>query len=76
VGLVGRLPGNPVKRRRGEAVRAVILATVRPDEPMPLAEVLQVLGVSQPTLLRHLATLQERGRIKRYTTAQQVVRVW
>jgi predicted ArsR family transcriptional regulator len=57
-------------------VRAVILATVRPDEPMPLAEVLQVLGVSQPTLLRHLATLQERGRIKRYTTAQQVVRVW
>jgi DNA-binding Lrp family transcriptional regulator len=43
---------------------------------MPLAEVLQVLGVSQPTLLRHLATLQERGRIKRYTTAQQVVRVW
>ena len=71
-----RQVGNPVKRRRGEAVRAVILATIRPDAPVPLGEVLDVLGVSRPTLLRHLATLQEAKRLKGYTTAQQMVRVW
>lgn len=74
--LTPRPAGNPVKRRRGEAVRALIMVTVRPNEPQPLGDVLSTLGVSRPTLLRHLATLQEAGRIRRYTTSQAVVRVW
>jgi predicted ArsR family transcriptional regulator len=68
--------GNPVKRRRGEAVRAVLMAVLKPGEPQPVDHVTAVCGVSRVVLLQHLARLQEQGKIKRYTTASMMVRVW
>jgi predicted ArsR family transcriptional regulator len=68
--------GNPVKRRRGEAVRAVLMAVLKPNEPQPVEHVTQVCGVSRVVLLQHLATLQAQGKIRRYTTASMMVRVW
>lgn len=68
--------GNPDKRRRGEVVRAVIMATVKPDRPVPVETMTQTVGLSRVSLLRHLATLQETNRIVGYTTARGMVRVW
>ena len=69
-------PGNPIDRRRGETVRAVLAVTLKPDEPVPLEVVMQTVGLSQPSLLRHLALMQEAGKIRHYTTARRMVRVW
>ncbi len=69
-------PGNPIDRRRGETVRAVLAVTLKPDEPVPLEVVMQTVGLSQPSLLRHLALMQEEGKIRNYTTARRMVRVW
>jgi predicted ArsR family transcriptional regulator len=71
-----RQPGNPLKRSRGEAVRAVILATCRPNTPIALDTAMAVLNLSHSGILRHLAQLQAAKRIKGYTTANGVVRVW
>jgi len=68
--------GNPTDRRRGEAVRAVLLATVKPDAPLALDAVCQTLKLSRSSVLRHLARLQEARRVRGYTTANGVVRVW
>lgn len=68
--------GNPAKRQRGETVRAVLLATVKPDMPVPLDTLCDVLRVQRTAVLNHLATLQEAGRIRKYTTANGLVRVW
>jgi len=74
VATMGR--GNPVKRRRGEAVRAVLAATLKPNVPVPLETVMQIVQLSRTGVLRHLATMQLAGRIRGYTTASGVVRVW
>lgn len=76
IGLPGRQMGNPQKIKRGETVRAVLAATLRPNEPMPLEMACQIVQVSRTTLLAHLATMQTLGRIRGYTTARGVVRVW
>ena len=68
--------GNPIDRRRGETVRAVLAVVLKPDEPVPLEVVMQTVGLSQPSLLRHLALMQEAGKIRNYTTARRRVRVW
>lgn len=68
--------GNPINRRRGEAVRAVLMAVLKPGEPLPVEHVTSVCDVSRVVLLQHLATLQAQGRIKGYTTASMMVRVW
>ena len=68
--------GNPNARRRGEAVRAVLLAVLKPDEPQPVDHVTNVCGVSRVVLLQQLARMQEMGRIRGYTTAKMMVRVW
>ena len=68
--------GNPDKRRRGEAVRAVLLALVKPDHPLGLVSVQQTTGLCRRGVLRHLAGLKKRGRIRGYTTARGVVRIW
>ena len=76
MGVPGRPLGNPQKIKRGETVRAVLAATLKPEEPMPLEMAMQIVQVSRTTLLMHLATMQASGRIKGYTTARGVVRVW
>ncbi len=68
--------GNPIARRRGEAVRAVLLAVLKPNEPQPVDHVTNVCGVSRVVLLQQLARMQEMGRIRGYTTANMMVRVW
>jgi len=75
-GAPGRPFGNPATRRRGEAVRAVLGATLRPNQPMLLTEVATLVNVSRTGLLWHLATMQRNGRLKGYTTANGWVRVW
>lgn len=75
-GVPGRPLGNPVKIKRGETVRAVLAATLKPNEPMPLEMACQIVQVTRTTLLAHLATMQANGRIRGYTTARGVVRVW
>ena len=37
-------PGNPIDRRRGETVRAVLAVTLKPDEPVPLEVVMQTVS--------------------------------
>ena len=68
--------GNPTKRRRGEAVRAVLMAVLKPDQPLPLEEVMTTCALSRIAVLQHLATLRARGKIRGYTTARMMVRVW
>jgi len=75
-GLPGRRQGNPADRQRGETVRAVLAVTLKPGEPMALETALRMVQVSHTSLLRHLAIMQELGRIRGYTTARGVVRVW
>lgn len=72
----GQPRGNPVQRRRGETVRAVVLATVRPQQPVPLDTMLEVTRISRTALLDHLLRLKVTGRLKGYTTANGMVRVW
>lgn len=74
--MTERRVGNPDKRRRGEAVRAVLLATVRPGQPMAVETVCSLVGVSRSRVLQHLYVLQEAKRIRGYSTARGVVRVW
>ena len=33
--------GNPIDRRRGETVRAVLAVVLKPDEPVPLEVVMK-----------------------------------
>jgi hypothetical protein len=54
----------------------VLAATVKPDQPLPLETVCRVVQTSHSNLLRHLAIMQETGRIKGYTTARGMVKVW
>ena len=68
--------GNPAKRQRGEVVRAVIVALLKPGVPMPLDAGTEACDISRVVVLQHLATLQARGKIKGYTTASMMVRVW
>lgn len=68
--------GNPAKRRRGETVRAVLMATVKPDAPVPLDVLMDVTALCRTAVLQHLATLQAQQRIRGYTTANGMVRVW
>lgn len=68
--------GNPHKRRRGEAVRAVMMAVIKPGHPMPLDELMTTCGLSRAGVLRHLAALRQRGKIQGYTTALMMVRIW
>lgn len=75
-GLPGRLQGNPADRQRGDTVRAVLAATLKPNEPMALETALRMVQLSHTSLLRHLAIMQETHRIRGYTTARGVVRVW
>lgn len=75
-GLPGRTRGNPADRQRGETVRAVLAATLKPGMAMPLETAMRMVQVSHTSLLRHLAIMQESGRIRGYTTARGVVRVW
>ena len=71
-----RPKGNPNDRRRGEAVRAVMMAVLKPNAPLPIEEVMTTCALSRIGVLQHLATLQERGKIRGYTTARMMVRVW
>jgi hypothetical protein len=71
-----RKKGNPEDRQRGETVRAVLAATVKPGQPLPLETVCRVVQTSHSNLLRHLAIMQETGRIRGYTTARGMVKVW
>lgn len=76
-GSPGRKPmGNPTNIKRGETVRAVLAATLKPNEPMGVEMACQIVQVSRTSLLRHLARMQEKGRIRGYTTGRGVVRVW
>lgn len=75
-GVPGRGMGCPTNIRRGETVRAVLAATLKPNEPMGVEMACQIVQVSRTGLLRHLATMQANGRIRGYTTARGVVRVW
>ncbi len=75
-GLPGRRQGNPADRQRGETVRAVLAATLKPGQPLPLETVCKVVQITHTSVLRHLAIMQELGRIKGYTTARGMVRVW
>lgn len=72
----GKPYGNPVSKKRGEVVRAVLGATLRPNQPMLVSEVARLVNVSRTGLLWHLATMQRNGRLKGYTTANGWVRVW
>jgi predicted ArsR family transcriptional regulator len=71
-----RPPGNPIKRRKGETVRAVLAVTVKPDAPMPLATLCELVGLSHSGVCRHLSTLEMQKRIRGYTTRGGMVRVW
>jgi predicted ArsR family transcriptional regulator len=71
-----RRSGNPATRLRGEAVRAVLVATVKPEQPMPLEAVCSLVGLEWSGVCRHLAMLVEAKRIRGYTTAKGMVRVW
>jgi predicted ArsR family transcriptional regulator len=75
-GGIVRPRGNPAKRQRGETVRAVLIATLKPNKPVPLDTLCDVLRVQRTAVLNHLAALQTQGRIGRYTTANGMVRVW
>ena len=68
--------GNPVKRRRGHAVRALLVTMVKPQRPEPLDEVCALVALSRSGVCRHLALLVEAKRIGGYSTASGLVRVW
>lgn len=68
--------GNPDKRRRGEVVRAVLMATVKPDAPVPLDTLHEVTGLHRTTLLNQFARLQALGKLRGYSTRGGMVRVW
>jgi predicted ArsR family transcriptional regulator len=74
--MTTRQPGNPVNRRRGETVRAVLMSTIKPEQPMPLEAACALVGISRATLCEHLTTLIMAKRIRGYTTANGLVRVW
>lgn len=75
-----RRRGNPVTIRRGELVRASLvgLLAINTEEPKPMAieTLCEFLNVDKTGVLRHLAILQDAGRIKGYTSARGMVRVW
>lgn len=73
--MTAPLRGNPVKRRAGIVVRAVLISLVG-RKPMPMAEVIELTGKSRSRVLQHLALLQEAGRISGYSSAGGVLRVW
>lgn len=75
-GLPGRKQGNPADRARGETVRAVLAVTLKPGKVLPLETVLRMIQLDRSSLLRHLAIMQELGKLNGYSTANGVVRVW
>ncbi len=74
--MTPRPRGNPVRRLRGQVVRAVIGATVKPDAPVPLEELMGLVRASRREVLRQLARMQAEGRLRGYTTRGGVVQVW
>lgn len=74
--MTARQPGNPADRRKGETVRAVLVATIKPEQPMPLEAACALVGLSRSGVCRHLSALMEAKRIRGYTTANGLVRVW
>lgn len=71
-----RPPGNPVNRRKGETVRAVLAVTVKPEQPVPLDTLCKLLNLSRSGVCRHLSQLEMNKRIAGFTTANMMVRVW
>ncbi len=69
-------PRNPGQAARGVAVRAILSATVKPNQPVPLSEVQALVRLSRQRILGHLAQMQEGQRIRGYSTASGFVRVW
>lgn len=67
--------GNPVNRRKGQVVRALIMSLVN-ERPMPMAEVMHLTGRARSTVLDHCARLHEQKRIAGYTSAGGILRVW
>lgn len=68
------MAGNPQAKRRGQEVRAIILATARPAAR--LDAVMARTNLSRCAILWHLAELQLRREIRGYSTRGGVVRVW
>lgn len=71
-----RRSGNPATRLRGETIRAVLITTIKPEQPMPVEAACALVGITRSGVCRHLALLQEAKRIRGYTTAKGMVRVW
>lgn len=65
-----------MKRRKGQTVRAVLAVTVKPDQPMPMITLCELVGISRSSICRHLTQMEMDKRIKGYTTQRGMVRVW
>ena len=68
--------GNPWKRKRGEVARAVIMTVMKRETEVPTRALQDVTGLSRTGLLYHLGVLSDQRRIRGYTTANGMVKLW